>query len=323
MGGQLLEPVSWNAIAVKNQVENYLYSKTVQENIENDRVWGRMQSLSIQAGDLIDVVKAAFYNGEYKAAVGALSSAYTVLRTMEEEMKANKEHLTEIKALHTVETVLNSLKSQAQMWGALVKGKDPSLATLVNSLIQGKAATEIMSEINKLKEDNPVPDWKDVRTLLAYTSYMQALKSTVQALDTDRIVLDKSTLGPEDIIAYMFPLDMMERLKIQRILKPTSEQKELMEMDVESPKTYVAPYYDRKYYTQLQSAWFASPLFNTELSFVPDWIKSILLMTPKFYKSGKERGYWYPYEMLGLVILMLLLGLDFGPLIRFLSSALD
>lgn len=323
MGGQLLEPVSWNAIAVKNQVENYLYSKMMQENIENSRAWQRMQSLSIQVSDMIDIIKAAYYNGEYGAAVQTLSNAASTLRIMEEEMRAYQNELIEAKAYHTAETVLNSLRSQLQMWGALIKSKDPSLAALINSVSQGKAAVEIASEIVRLKEENPVPDWKDVRTLMTYLGYMQALKSTIQALDTDKAVLDRSTIGPGNIIAYSFPMDIMDRLQLNRILKPKGSQRELIEMDVESPKTYVAPYYDRKYYNTLTDAFISLGLYKTNLSYVPDWIKSIILMIPKFYKSGKERGYWYPYEMLGLVILMLLLGTDFSNVLHLLGKALD
>ncbi|MEM2377958.1 MAG: hypothetical protein QXV05_05480, partial [Candidatus Korarchaeum sp.] len=152
----------------------------------------------------------------------------------------------------------------------------------------------------------------------AYLTYIDAMKYYPLTLQIDRQIVDTATGGTGLTTAFAYPLPNGSRVDtIRKLVTPSRRQVD--EVTVKHYNTYLQPSKDPYYYQAVLTDWTNLGLTRSITAILPDWIKSILLKAPSFYKAGKERGYWYPYEMLALVIIMLLLGSDFTSVLSLFS----
>lgn len=318
IGGQLAEPLSWNAISTKTQATNMLKAIETEKSLQKDREWDEIRTLSMNYDTTIDALRTAYYAGDYRTAVQLLGNAVTVIRQMEETLAQHREHYTELGVYDTLRTMVETYKTVVEGYKATIRGKDPSLAALLNSIAVTRLAAETHEAIDRFRNEHKYIDIEDPELMRAYLTYIDAMKYYPLTLQIDRQIVDTATGGTGLTTAFAYPLPNGSRVDtIRKLVTPSRRQVD--EVTVKHYNTYLQPSKDPYYYQAVLTDWTNLGLSRPITAILPDWIKSILLKAPSFYKAGKERGYWYPYEMLALVIIMLLLGSDFTSVLSLFS----
>ncbi|MCS7102383.1 MAG: hypothetical protein NZ992_00695 [Candidatus Korarchaeum sp.] len=310
LGSQLTETISWAANSVASQAAKALESMELQKKLGDDRAFDTVRSYLMKVGESIDTLRTAYYAGMTDVAYNALKDAFSMLTEAKGYLVANREKFVDSKTYDELEALIANYESTLYQYQAILRKKDPTLPAIVGMVSGTRTATQLMSNLSEIKERNPVVGWDDLNIMGAYLSGQKALSDTISFIKANSYTTGATSLGTGYNLIPSFPMDKVDRIELMKEITK-KKGKESLEVDVSSPKIYQAPYYQYNYYKAVQNDWINSKLMNKIYAIMPDWIKSILTMTPKFYERGKKRGYWYPYEMLSLVVAMLVTGVNF------------
>jgi hypothetical protein len=308
-GAQVGEALSWMALSVRNQALSMLKALDQQESIAKDRNYEIVRSKLIAVGDYIDLIKSAMYTKDWNAMASAVSEAKGILNDAKGYLQAHAEELRSLGVYDELESLINNYASMIDGFVSLADGKGAHLSALLTAANSARVTTIAAGNAADLKENNTYIDWSNLDIVTQYLNFLDAVNHGRMVTAAASNVIDKATLGTGKGIVHTLPMSHSDRIELLREITKT-KGRETHEVRVKHRKTYVAPTSDYSYYKALISDWHAMGLYSKPLAVLPDWIKSVVAMSYKFYKNGKERGYWLPHELESLIVLMLLTGLD-------------
>jgi len=313
-GAQVGESLSWMALNVRNQAQSMIKAMDTQENIAKDRNYDSVRSKMIAIGEYIDLIKSAYYQKDWNTMASALSEANGMLNEALAYIERYKSEFNSLGVYDELKAMVDSYRSVLQGYVSLAEGKGASLPALTTAANSTRLSSLAISNALGIKEERPYASWDDLEMIRAYLNYVDAVNHGRTVLASASSTIEADTMGTGTTVVPTLPMPHSDRIELLRTLSTTRE-KESYAVKPKNVGVYVAPTKDYSYYKALLSDWSTMGLTKRHLMIIPDWIKSIVNMAPKFYNAGKERGYWYPYEMLALVILMLLTGMDLNGLI--------
>jgi hypothetical protein len=308
-GTQIGESISWMALSVHNQAQSMIKALDQQESIAKDRTYEQVRSKLIAVGDYLDLIKSSMYAKDWNTMASAVSEAKGILNEAKGYMQAHAEELKSIGVYDELEALINNYVSMIDGFVAVANSKGTHLPALLTAANSARATAIAAGNAADLKENNPYIDWSDLSIVAQYLNWLDAVNHGRLVTAAASNVIDKATLGTGKGIVSTLPMSHSDRVELVRHVSRT-KGKETHEMKTKYRKTYVAPTTDYSYYKALMSDWHAMGLYSKPLAILPDWVKSVVTMSYKFYQDGKRRGYWLPYELLGLIVLMLLTGMD-------------
>jgi hypothetical protein len=308
-GAQVGESLSWMALSVRNQALSMLRALDQQEAIAKDRNYEQVRSKIIAVGDYIDLIKSALYAKDWNTMASAVSEAKGILNEAKGYLQAHAEELRSLGVYDELEALINDYVSMIDGFVSLADGKGAHLSALLTAANSARTTSIAAGNAADLKENYPYIDWSNLNIVAQYLNWLDAINHGRLVTAAASNVVDKSTLGTGKGIVHTLPMSHADRIELVRKVTRTKE-KETHEIRPKYRKTYVAPTTDYSYYKALISDWHRMGLYTKILAVLPDWIKSVITMSYKFYEAGKRRGYWLPHELLGLIVLMLLTGLD-------------
>jgi hypothetical protein len=239
----------------------------------------------------------------------AVSEAKGIINEAKGYLQAHAEELRSLGVYDELESLLNTYSSMIDGFVAVADSKGAHLPALLTATNSARVTSIAAGNAADLRENNPYIDWSNLDVVAQYLNWLDAVNHGRIVTAAASNVINKATLGTGKGVVHTLPMSHSDRIELVRQVSRT-RGKESHEVRPKYKKTYVAPTTDYSYYKALMSDWHAMGLYSKPLAVLPDWIKSVVNMSYKFYENGKKRGYWYPNELLGLIVLMLLTGMD-------------
>jgi hypothetical protein len=308
-GAQIGESLSWMALSVHNQAISMLKALDTQESIAKDRSYEQVRSKLIAVGDYLDLIKSAMYTKDWNTMASAVSEAKGIINEAKGYLQAHAEELRSLGIYDELESLLNTYSSMIDGFVAVADSKGAHLPALLTAANSARVTSIAAGNAADLKENNPYIDWSNLDVVAQYLNWLDAVNHGRIVAAAAGNVINKATLGTGKGVVHTLPMSHSDRIELVRQVSRT-RGKESHEVRPKYRKTYVAPTTDYSYYKALMSDWHAMRLYTKPLAILPDWIKSVVTMSYKFYENGKKRGYWLPHELLSLIVLMLLTGMD-------------
>jgi hypothetical protein len=308
-GAQIGESLSWMALSVHNQAQSMIRALDQQENITKDRNYEQVRSKLIAVGDYLDLIKSSMYAKDWNTMASAVSEAKGIINEAKGYLQAHAEEMRQLGIYDELEALINDYSSMIDGFVAVANSEGAHLPAILTAANSARVASIAASNASDLKEGNPYIDWSNLDIVAQYLNWLDAVNHGRLVAAAASNVIDKATLGTGKGVVQTLPIPHADRIELLREISKT-RGKETHEIRPKYKKTYVAPTSDYSYYKALISDWHAMGLYSKPLAILPDWIKSVVAMSYKFYWSGKKRGYWLPHELLSLIVLMLLTGMD-------------
>jgi hypothetical protein len=308
-GAQVGESLSWMALSVHNQAQSMIRALDQQENITKDRNYEQVRSKIIAVGDYLDLIKSSMYAKDWNTMTSAVSEAKGIINEARGYLQAHAEEMKQLGIYDELEALINDYSSMIDGFVAVANSEGAHLPALLTAANSARLTAIAAGNAADIKEENTYIDWSNLDLVAQYLNWLDAVNHGRIVTAAASNVIDKATLGTGKGIVQTLPMPHADRIELIRQVSKT-RGKETHEVRPKRRKTYVAPTTDYSYYKALISDWHAMGLYSKPLAILPDWIKSIVTMSYKFYWSGKRRGYWLPHELLSLIVLMLLTGMD-------------
>ena len=308
-GSQIGESLSWVAMGVRNQAQSMLRALDQQESIAKSRNYEQIRSKLIAVGDYLDLIKSSLYTKDWNTMASAVSEAKGILNDARGYLQAHAEEMRSLGVYDELESLMNTYLSMIDGFVSVANSQGAHLQALLTAANSARVASIAVGNAADLKENNPYIDWSNLDIVAQYLNWLDAVNHGRLAIAAASNVIDKATLGTGKGVVHTLPMPHSDRVELLRKVSRT-KGKETHEVKPKYKKTYVAPSVDYSYYKALISDWHAMGLYSKPLAILPDWIKSVVTMSYKFYWNGKKRGYWLPHELLSLIVLMLLTGMD-------------